>query len=112
MAQKYLEYKVNYEVEPFIDEASPKFLYKKRFNDQNEIIDNNMSLETNDHSDSISYNTNYMNSKNPYTPDSIIDYDINKKYMNKTKNFDLDLDELEKIMNPHNEEESINVNNL
>ena len=112
MALKYLEYKVNYEVEPFIDEASPKFLNKKRLHAQNEIIDNNMSLETNDHSDSISYNTNYMNSKNPYTPDTIIDYDINKKYMNNTENFDLDLDELEKIMNPHNEEESINVNNL
>ena len=117
MAQKYLEYKVNSEVEPCIDEGSPKFLRKKRFNDQNEIISNNMSLETNNNSDSNSYNTNYMNSKNPYTPDTIIDYDINKKYMKKKENFDLDSDKIKKIMIPFetensNEEESINANNL
>ena len=117
MAQKYLEYKVNSEFEPCIDEGSPKFLRKKRFNDQNEIIGNNMTLETNNNSDSNSYNTNYMNSKNPYTPDTIIEYDINKKYMNKTENLDLDSDEIKKIMIPSetensNEEESINVNNL
>lgn len=123
MDQGYFDFKAKSEYEPelFIDKGSKKYLNKKRLKAQNRIKeDGNMFLEINKFSNSISKNTISMNFTCPTAPDGFIFDIFDEKYINKTEDIDLSLEDSTKIINSSNsvgidifnKEESITENDF
>ena len=123
MDQGYFDFKAKLEYEPelFIDKGSKKYLNKKRLKAQNRIKeDGNMFLEINKFSNSISKNTISMNFTCPTAPDGFIFDIFDEKYINKTEDIDLSLEDSTKIINSSNsvgidifnKEESITENDF
>ena len=123
MDQGYFDFKAKSEYEPelFIDKGSKKYLNKKRLKAQNRVKeDGNMFLEINKFSNSISKNTISMNFTCPTAPDGFIFDIFDEKYINKTEDIDLSLEDSTKIINSSNsvgidifnKEESITENDF
>ena len=123
MDQGYFDFKAKSEYEPelFIDKGSKKYLNTKRLKAQNRIKeDGNMFLEINKFSNSISKNTISMNFTCPTAPDGFIFDIFDEKYINKTEDIDLSLEDSTKIINSSNsvgidifnKEESITENDF